>query len=318
MTGRRRRTARFHELPKVWLRHQAQNALAALGRLLRTPLPTLMTVAMLGVAIALPGGLFVVTINIKALAVGWEQDAALSAFLKPAVTEADAERLAARLRERTDVAEVGIITRDEALVEFRAYSGLDDVLAGLPENPLPVVLAIASRPTASDAASLERLAAALEALPETDLVRHDADWVHRFQALVELAQRAVTILASVLGFALLLVVGNTIRLEIENRRDEIRIQELVGATNAFIRRPFVYAGIWYGLLGGLVACLLVVAGLLSIQAPVSRVAGLYQAEFPLIGLSLPVLGAMLGGGTLLGYLGSWLAVSWHLRAIKPE
>lgn len=318
MTGRRRRTARLHELPKVWLRHQAQNALAALGRLLRTPLPTLMTVAMLGVAIALPGGLFVVTINIKALAVGWERDAALSVFLVPSVVEADAERLAARLRERRDVAEVRVIGRDEALAEFRAYSGLEDVLAGLPGNPLPVVLSIVPPPAAGDAAALEGLAAALERLPETDLVRHDADWVHRFQALVELAQRGVSILASVLGLALLLIVGNTIRLEIENRRDEIRIQELVGATNAFIRRPFVYAGLWYGLLGGLVACLLVIVGLLLIQAPVSRVASLYQADFPLIGLSLPVLAAMLGTGTLLGYLGSWLAVTWHLRASKPE
>lgn len=318
MTGRRRRTARLHELPKVWLRHQAQNALAALGRLLRKPLPTLMTVAMLGVAIALPGGLFVITINIKALAVGWEQDAGLSVFLKPTVAEADAGPLAARLRARRDIAEVRIIGRDEALAEFRAYSGLDDVLAGLPSNPLPVVLSIVPRPDASDAASLARLADALSALPEADLVRHDADWVHRFQALVELAQRGVTILASVLGLALLLVVGNTIRLEIENRRDEIRIQELVGATNAFIRRPFVYIGIWYGLLGGLVACLLVMAGLLLIQAPVSRLASLYQAEFPLLGLSVPVLAAMLGGGTILGYLGSWLAVTWHLRAIKPE
>ncbi|MBK1702038.1 permease-like cell division protein FtsX, partial [Thiococcus pfennigii] len=239
-------------------------------------------------------------------------------FLVPSVVEADAERLAARLRERRDVAEVRVIGRDEALAEFRAYSGLEDVLAGLPGNPLPVVLSIVPPPAAGDAAALEGLAAALERLPETDLVRHDADWVHRFQALVELAQRGVSILASVLGLALLLIVGNTIRLEIENRRDEIRIQELVGATNAFIRRPFVYAGLWYGLLGGLVACLLVIVGLLLIQAPVSRVASLYQADFPLIGLSLPVLAAMLGTGTLLGYLGSWLAVTWHLRASKPE
>jgi len=317
VTGRRRRTARFHELPRVWLRHQAQNALAALGRLLRTPLPTFMTVAVLGVALALPGGLYVITANVEALALGWERNAALSVFMTPEAGETDARLLAQRLRRRAEVAAVHIITPQEALAEFRAYSGFDDVLAGLPENPLPFVLSIAPSPVAEDAATLERFSAELEALPETDLVRHDAHWVRRFEAIVHLVQRLAVVLAAVLALALLLIVGNTIRLEIENRREEIRIMELVGATHAFIRRPFLYAGFWYGLLGGVLACILVIAGLLLLQAPVSRIAALYQTRFPLIGLSLPVLVAMLSGGALLGYLGSWLAVTRHLRAIRP-
>ncbi len=318
MTGRRRRTARIQELPRAWLRHHAQNAVAALGRILRAPLPTLMTVAVLGIALALPGGLYVITANLKALTLGWEQEAALSVFLTPDAGADDAERLATRLRTRPEFARVDIITRDEALAEFRAYSGFDDVLAGLPDNPLPFVLSLAPAPHADDAAALERLGAELEGLPEIDMVRHDAHWVRRFQAMVQLAERGVSILAALLASALLLIVGNTVRLEIENRREEIRIMELVGATHAFIRRPFLYAGAWYGLLGGTAACLLVITGLLLLQAPVSRLAALYTTQFPLIGLSLPALAAMIGGGTLLGYLGSWLAVSRHLYAIKPR
>lgn len=318
MTGRRRRTARLQELPRVWLRHQAQNALAALGRLFRTPVPTLMTIAMLGVALALPGGLFVITANLQAVTSGWERSTGLSLFLTISTTDAQAEALAAQLRQRPEVSVVEIIRRDEALAEFQVYSGFEDVLAGLPENPLPTVLAVFPTPAADDSATMERLAAELAALPQIDLARHDADWVRRFEAMVDLTERASTVLASILAFALLLIVSNTIRLEIEKRRDEIRIMELVGATGSFIRRPFVYAGLWYGLLGGLVACLLVIIALLLLQAPVSRVAALYETDFPLIGLSLPALLAMLAGGTLLGYLGSWLAVTWHLRTIKPE
>ncbi|MEY6431385.1 permease-like cell division protein FtsX [Thioalkalicoccus limnaeus] len=317
MTGRRRRTARLHELPKVWLRHQAQNALAALGCLLRAPLPTLMTVAVLGIALALPGGLYLLTANIKLLATGWERETALSAFLTPDTTDVEAARLADRLREHAEIAEVRVITSEEALAEFRAYSGLDDVLAGLPANPLPAILSVFPMSSPDEAASRERLARMLDALPETDLVRHDAHWAQRFEALVALAERAVTILSVMLALALLMIIGNTIRLEIENRRDEIQIMELVGATHAFIRRPFLYAGAWYGLLGGLVACALVVIGLLLLQGPVSQVAALYQARFPLFSVSLPALFSMLVGGTLLGYLGSWLAVSRHLRAIQP-
>lgn len=317
MTGRRRRTAQLQELPRVWLRHQAQNAMTALGRLLSTPLPTLMTIALLGVALALPGGLFVITANLKALTTGWERSTGLSLFLTPATTQAEAQRLAARLGRRAEITKVRIVDRDAALAELEAYSDFGDVLAGLPENPLPIVL-VALPSVSASATELEVLATELEALPETDLVQHDADWVRRFEALIDLTERGSMVLASILACALLLIVSNTIRLEIENRRDEIRIMELVGATGTYIRRPFVYTGLWYGLLGGLVACGLVIVALLLLQAPVSRVATLYETDFPLIGLSLPALLAMTVGGALLGYLGSWLAVTWHLRTIKPE
>jgi cell division transport system permease protein len=315
---RRRSRSRLLNWPRAWLSHHLQGALGTLGRLFRRPLPTLMTVSVVGIALALPGGLYVLTRNLNLLGNGWDQTATISVFLHADVDIEAAGELAAELRKRPDLAEVQLIEPDDALAELRGQSGFAEAIDQLDHNPLPVVLALrpSDRVTSPDA--LELLRDELNAISQADFARVDTEWIRRFQAIVSLVQRGVLLLAGVLSIAVLLVVGNTIRLEIENRRSEIEIMELVGATSAFIRRPFLYMGAWYGLLGGVTAWLLVTFALTLLQGPVSRLASLYKMEFPLSGLGFGAVIALFGASAGLGLLGSWLSVGRHLSACEPR
>ena len=306
----------FGRLPGIWFAHHLQGAVSSLSRLRGTPLPTLMTVLVIGIALALPGALFVLTRNLERLGDGWEQTAAISLFLKAGVSEAKAKALARRLEGRPDLESVTLISPDQALEELRAETGFAEAVEQLETNPLPYVLALRPAQSLGDAASLEGLREVLTALPETDLVRMDTLWVRRFQGIVLLGERAAQVLAFTLALGVLLVIGNTIRLEIENRRQEIVIMETVGATHAFIRRPFLWLGVWHGVLGGCIAWFLVSLALLFMQGPVSRLAALYQADFVLVGLGPSALAFLLGGSLLLGLAGSWISVSRHLAAIE--
>ncbi len=291
--------------------------MATLRRLLETPLPTGMTVAVIGISLALPAALYVLADNLRTMAGGWDQTAAISLFLQYETNDGDANRVAADLRGWPEIAQVQMITREKALDEFRALGGFEEALEQLKNNPLPVVLAIYPRTEHSPPAQLETLQTKLLELPEVDFARMDTLWLQRFQAILDLIQTGVLLLGGLLGMGVLLIVGNSIRLEILNRRIEIEIMELVGATAAFIRRPFLYAGAWYGLLGGLTAWLLVTLAILLLQGPVSRLASLYRSEFPLSGLGLSAMGIILMGSVLLGLVGSWIAVNRHLRGAEP-
>ena len=291
--------------------------MSTLRRLLETPLPTGMTVAVIGISLALPAALYVLADNLRTMAGGWDQTAAISLFLQYETNDGDANRVAADLRGWPEIAQVQMITREKALDEFRALGGFEEALEQLKNNPLPVVLAIYPRNEHSPPAQLETLQTKLLELPEVDFARMDTLWLQRFQAILDLIQTGVLLLGGLLGMGVLLIVGNTIRLEILNRRIEIEIMDLVGATAAFIRRPFLYAGAWYGLLGGLTAWLLVTLAILLLQGPVSRLASLYRSEFPLSGLGLSAMGIILMGSVLLGLVGSWIAVNRHLRGAEP-
>lgn len=319
--SRRSRSKRTHidplRLARAWLANHLQVALESIERLARTPLPTGMTVAVIAIALALPTGLYVVTRNLSTLSEGWNQTAAISLFLKYNLEEEQAQTLAEHLAKRPELAEVNLIGPDQALEELGSYSGFGDAIAQLDENPLPAVLALQPAASITSPQELEDLRDALAILPEVDFARLDAQWVRRFQSIVELAQRGVLLLGGTLGLAVLLVVGNTIRLEIENRRSEIQIMELVGATSAFIRRPFLYAGCWYGLLGGIGAWILVLLALLLTQGPVSRLAALYHTQFTLSALGPGALLALLAASLSLGLIGSWISVGRHLTATEP-
>lgn len=303
---------------RAWSSRHVQAAVATLGQLVRNPIASLMTICVIGIALALPSGLFAVIGNLQQLAVNWAGSASISVFLKPGQDTPKAKALAQRLGKVSSIARVQVVTPAEALQEFRQYSGFGAAIDLLPENPLPALLlvepapSVAKLPTAAD-----NLAAQLKALPEAELVQIDLLWVKRFQAMMDIAQRTVAVVGALLGLAVLLVIGNTIRLEIENRRAEIVIVKLVGGTDAFVRRPFLYSGLWYGLGGGLLAYVLVIFSLWLLAGPVQRLAGLYQSQFSLAQEAiLPLL--ILGSGALLGLLGSWLSVSRHLAAIEPN
>jgi cell division transport system permease protein len=277
-----------------------------------------MTCAVIGIALALPIGLHVILNNLQMLSGGWDSGASISLFLKQSVSDDQAADLARKLRSHQRIESLELVTKQAALNEFRSLSGFADALEALDNNPLPALLVIQPKPEFTTAAAAQRLVRELELLPEADIVQLDLQWVQRLQAITVIAQRAVLVLASLLGMAVLLIVGNTIRLEIQNRHAEIEITKLIGATNAFIRRPFLYTGFWYGLFGGVIAWLLVAISVTLLKGPVSNLASLYESAFDLSSLNWLNILSLLAGAALLGLLGSWLAVGKHLSAIEPS
>jgi cell division transport system permease protein len=291
-----------------------QNLFDALRRVISPG--NLLTVFVIAIALALPAGLGVLLNNVRALSASWEGAADFTVYLADQVTEPAARELAERVGQRADVAQVLVITRDEALAEFRRHSGFGEALDALPDNPLPHLLVV--RPATTPEADVEALAAALDALPETELVQIDTTWVNRLRAMLGLARRIVDVAAILLGLAVTLVIGNTIRLEIHNRRQEIEVTKLVGASDAFVRRPFLYLGLLYGLIGAAVAAALVEVAMLGIGAPVRALAMLYGSGFRLAGLSLAETGLLLAAGAGLGWAGAGFAAARRLRAIEPR
>lgn len=301
----------------AYFTHHLWVLVSSLGQLWRTPFATFMTAAVIGIALALPAGLHVLLQNVQKLSTGWEGTAQVSLFIKQGVAEKRIQSLAEKLSGWEGVADVRYISREQALAEFRELSGFGGALDSLDENPLPAVLVVRPTSEAAEPAQMELLLGKVRDLEPVDLAQLDMEWVRRLSGIIELGKRGVLLLAGLLAMAILLVVGNTIRLTILNRRDEIVITKLIGATNAFIRRPFLYTGFWYGFMGAILAWLLVgiLLGLLS--DPVSHLSFLYNSQFSLGGLDLATTAILLGSGILLGLLGSWLAVGRHLQAIEP-
>jgi cell division transport system permease protein len=277
-----------------------------------------MTTAVIAIALAMPSGMHVLLKNMQGVLSGWDSAAQISLFLERDTSEANALNLAGRLREHPAILEVEYISASQAMEEFRRLSGFGDALDALEENPLPPVLVVQPTLGKQDPQALQALVTELRDEATVDLAQLDMEWVERLYALMEIGKRGVMILAILLAIAVMLVVGNTIRLMIQNRRDEIVIMKLIGGTDAFIRRPFLYTGFWYGSLGALLAFIMVESSLLVLAGPVNSLAGLYNSSFRLGGMDLATTGALLGGGVLLGLLGSWLAVGRHLRAIEPS
>jgi len=276
-----------------------------------------MTVAVIGIALALPAGLQLLVSNLRALSGEWDDSVELSVYFKPGTTLERARALAESIDATDGVAQVRLVSAEASLAEFREKSGLGPTLDALGENPLPHMVAV--RPDEANASpeALERLAAALGELPEADLVQADTEWVRRLYAMLDVARRLVVLAAAMLCVGVVVIVGNTIRLDIQNRRDEIEVTKLIGATDGFIRRPFLYLGFWYGLGGGLLALLLVEAGLVMLSGPVSRLAGLYGSGFRPGGPGLAGVLVLVFGGALLGWLGAWVSATRHMRRIEP-
>jgi cell division transport system permease protein len=304
--------------PRTLLARHAQVTLESLGRLYRNGLATWMTAMVIGIALALPAGLYQLLANLDRLSGAWEGQAGLSVFLHDEINTDAAAGVADQLRGWPEIAGVTLVTPAQALEEFKQRTGFADVLAALEENPLPVVLLVSPAANHTDPASASALQERLRQLPETALVQLDLQWVQRLSAIVDTARRAVLLVSALLALAVLLMVGNTIRLEIQNRREEIVVTKLIGATNAFVRRPFLYSGIWYGVLGAALAWLVVESGFMLLKAPVQRLVGLYEGSFELQTQPGRLLLVLLGGGIVLGLLGSWLAVGRHLKAIEPR
>ena len=299
-----------------WASLHVQSFASALARLGREPIATAMTVLVIAIALALPSGLRVFVRNVSALSAGWEGAADFGVYLEPGTDEARARALADEIAGRADVAHVDLVTSDEALADFRARSGFGAALDALEHNPLPHTIVV--RPAGGPDADIEGLGAALGALPDVDFVQLDTEWVRRLRAILELATYIVDVVSAMLGVGVAVVIGNTIRLEINNRAAEIEVMKLVGATDAFIRRPFLYLGFTYGLAGAGAAALLITGVLVLLRDPAAALADLYGSDFRLAGLSPVDAGVLVGGGALLGLAGAALATSRHLQEIEPR
>ncbi|SFR62903.1 cell division protein FtsX [Marinobacter daqiaonensis] len=297
--------------------HHLKVARDSARRLLRTPVASAMTWAVMGIALALPMGLLLLLTSLQGVSAGWESAARVTVYLADSVSGDEAARLQATLRERPDVADVALIHRDEALAEFRASSGLADALDYLDDNPLPHTLLVTPVDEARTAMGVDRLSGDLGGYEEVARVQVDMGWLQRLAAMTDLIARAVWVLTGLLAAAVILVIGNTIRLAIENRRDEILVAKLVGGTDAFVRRPFLYTGIWYGLGGGVVAVVILQLSVWWLNGPVRDLAMLYNSNFELHGLPADGMLGLLLVAVSLGWLGAWLAVRRHLDAIEP-
>ena len=303
--------------PSSYLARHAQALLSSAGHLARAPIATTFTVVVMGLALALPLGLDVLVRGAREATHDFSGAVSISVYLKTGVAEARASQLARTARERPAVASVELITATQALAQFRAQSGFGDALDALEGNPLPHVLVVTPRPASANPAAMEALRQYLAAWPEVDAVQLDGDWVTRFNAMLALLRQALLVSAGLLAIGVVAVVGNTIRLEIQNRRAEIEVTKLVGGTNGFVRRPFLYTGALYGLLGGLTAGLVVVVTLALLNPAIARLAHTYGSSFTLAGPGARDLEILLGGGALLGWIGSWLAAARHLARIEP-
>jgi cell division transport system permease protein len=307
----------WREQVRSYLQHHRKVATDSARRLWRAPVSALMTWTVMGVALALPVALLLLLLSLQGVSSGWESSARITAYLALETSESAARELVAELRADSRVAEVDLIDRDQALTEFRASSGLTDALDFLDENPLPHTLLITPEERSRSAAGVQTLVTYVEGLPGVERVQVDLGWLQRLNAITELLTRATWALAVLLGAAVVLVIGNTVRLAIENRRDEIVVAKLVGGTDAFVRRPFLYTGAWYGLGGGLVAWVLLQVSLWWLGGPVERLAGLYQSRFTLAGLGIDGGLALIIMAMVLGWLGAWVAVKRHLDDIEP-
>jgi len=295
-----------------------QALFGSLGRLARSPMATLLTLLVIALALALPLALRLFVANAQAATGNFANAVDLSVYLKTDVPLAKAQQLATAARQRRDVAAVTLIPADQGLEDFRNYSGFGDALGALKENPLPHVLHVRPQALDSSPGALEDLRRYFSAWPEVDLVQVDSEWVMRFNAILEVLRRLLLIAAVLLGVGVLAVVGNTIRLEIQARRGEIEVTKLVGGSNAYVRRPFLYTGVLYGLGGALIAWGIIAAAVVVLGDPVATLARLYGSRYLLQGPSGEDVGILLGVGAVLGWLGAWISAARHLRSIEPR
>lgn len=303
-------------LQRGWLQ-QRLAAQDGLQRLIDAPIATILTLSVLGIALAFPIGLFALVDNARQLSQGWNSSAQISVFLRDNLPSTQVDQITAHIRQRPEVSSAHYISSQQAWDEFRAASGLGKALDVVEDNPLPALILVQPDLSGGDSARIKQLLSFLQGEPGVDSAQLDTAWVQRLYALLDLARKAVLWLSGLAGLAVLLIVGNTIRLMSQSYREQIEVYKLLGATNGYVRRPFLYVGVAYGLGGGLVAWVIVAASFAGFGHSVSQVAALYNSPFLVTGPGPVAILAMLSGGLALGWGGSWLAVARYIRAVNP-
>lgn len=294
-----------------WLRAHWNACRLALARLAAAPLNTLLSVLGIGIALALPAGGQVLLAHVAELTRGTPATPQLTVFLAVGAERQAARDIEARLKAHGGIARTEFLAREDTLQRMKTAEGLSDAIAALPQNPFPD--AVVATPADDNPATLEGLATEARQWPQVEHVQVDADWARRLAALVRLAKTGVLLLATLLGIGLIAITFNTIRLQVLTRQAEVDVSRLLGATDAFIRRPFLWYGGLLGLLGGVAAWLIVAAATLWMRTPVAELAQLYGLDL-MLALPAPLDTALLlGAAAFLGWFGAALSMRQHLR-----
>jgi cell division transport system permease protein len=300
----------------AWLSHHLHAFALAFKRLGGAPIGSLLSIGVIGIAFSLPAGVYVMLENLQAFSERFSSTPQLSLFLKLEANKTDVAEIESRLKQSPGVASFRFVSRDQALEQFKQGSELADVLEGLVRNPLPDAFVIVAKTSSPEA--LDALHAELGKLPQIEHVQVDSAWAKRLDALLKLGRLAVWMLAALLSFSVMAVAFNTIRLQILTMRDEIEVAKLIGATNRFIRRPFLYFGALQGMVGGAVAWLIISLAIHLMDEQLEQLMGLYEINFRLYHLSLEDSLSLLLFSAGLGWAGAWISVANHLWQIEPK
>lgn len=306
-------------LNRYWGHHK-EAIQHSLSRLWDSPISTWITLLAIAVALSLPASLHLLLKNLKSLTDEKREVPTISLFIKQNISEQQARDRAELLQELPEIEKVVFIAKDEALEDFRHITGFAETLETLEENPLPHVLVVTPKLNliGNPDKEMENLAEKLDSYPEVDLVQMDLQWVRRLRSILRITERAIMVISILLALTVLLVIGNTIKLNIENRKEEIAVLKFIGASAAYIRRPFLYTGVWYGLFGGVMSLVLVHIALLGFVSPVNELAKLYGSTFVISGLGVSMTFVIILTSSLLGFLGAWIAVSHHLKKAQID
>lgn len=296
----------------------AHSLFSSLGRLLESPFNTFLTIGVLAIAITLAASFYILVVNVQQLTGQIEFSNQISLYLKDDVFEPDAEALAGRVRKYAQVREVRVIGKEQAFRDFQTYSGFGSAITAIKSNPLPIVLEVMPANALTKTEALNGLLESLKKLPEVDLAQMDRQWLDRLRAIADLSKSGLSLISLVLAAAVLFITGNTIRLELQQRRDEVIVAKLVGATNGFIKRPFLYCGFWIGLIAGIMAWFMVTLMLLMVWRGVDNLSQLYGGSFHLLFLNYSETLALLAISAGLSVLSSWLVLTYQLNELKPE
>ena len=302
---------------RAWLSYHVQAGLTSLNYLCRQPIATIMTVLVIAVSLVLPALFWVLTDNMERLTKNWQRGGHISLYLKSPISSADELALLSRVRETSGVGLATLKSSAEGLLELQQQEGMQDIMRYLPENPLPSLIDVIPGLEINTPTKLEQLYLRLKAYPQIEQAKIDMQWANRLHAIINFMANLARGLMVLLAVAVVLIVGNTMRLAVLNRNEEIKVLKLIGAKNSFIIRPFIYAGVWYGLAGAVFAVLLVNIFMLSLTLVVNQLAALYQMHYSLAGLSTRQMGLITLSAIILGWIGASLSVKRQLTAIEP-
>lgn len=294
-----------------------QQAIGSLGDLWRTPFTTIMTLLVLGISLTLPATLHLFVKNANNVVDKWNSASEITLFLKLNIDDKAGQNFASRLELYPEINSVTYISATQALKDFRENSGFGDALAYLDSNPLPATILVTPTQRNSQVVAAKALLQKLEKEREVDQGKLDLEWLTRLESMARLIEDIVLSVALLLCLSVILIIGNTIRLAILNQKDAIAVMKLVGATDSFIQRPFLYAGAWYGLLGGLFANIAIFILAHYLSGAMADLTNLYQSQFVLDTLSFNENLILIGFAVLLGLSGSYLSVRQHIKSIEP-